>query len=367
MSETAPSPSRFRLAGIALALLVLATVGVLLFAQQRTLSKEGASRKAEVEAGPKVHTMAVGGGPGGSALTFQAEALPWASVTLYAKIGGFLKEIRVDKGSLVKKGELLAVVRSPETEKQTLALKSNYENLQRVADKYVQLGRDKIASDLDVENALAAAQVAKQNWLSQTELEGYQKLVAPFSGMVTARFVDPGAFIQNASSSTASQQIVTVADVSRLRVTFFLDQNSASLVHVGEEVDVSPTEHPDLVSKGKISRMAGTLDLRTRTMLAEADLDNRDGKFMGGGYVRLVLRLPKGNGRIEIPSDALLMKGDKPFVAALEGGQVRQQALILGEDIGSRVRVLQGLSNGTRIILNPNPGLKDGDKVQALD
>jgi len=365
MSETASS--RFRIAGIVLALFVLATVGILMFAQQRSLGKEGASRKAEVEAGPRVHTMAVGGGAGGSVLSFQAEALPWASVTLYAKIGGFLKEIRVDKGSLVKKGELLAIIKSPETEKQTLALKSNYENLQRIADKYLQLGHERIASDLDVDNAQATAQVAKQNWLSQAELEGYEKLVAPFSGMITARFVDPGAFIQNASSSTASQQIVTVADVSRLRVTFFLDQNTASLARVGQEVEVSPAEHPDVVSKGKISRVAGALDLRTRTMLAEVDLDNRDGKFVGGGYVRVALRLPKGSGRLEIPSEALLMKGEKAFAAALEGSQVRLQPLILGEDIGSRVRVLQGLSVGTRIILNPNPGLKDGDKVQILD
>jgi membrane fusion protein, multidrug efflux system len=366
MNETAPS-SRFRMVGIIVALFVLATVGVLMFTQQHALGKEGASRKADVEAGPRVHTLVVGAGIGESTLSFQGEALPMSSATLYAKIGGFLKEIRVDKGSRVQKGELLAVIQSPETEKQTLALKSNYENLQRIADKYVQLGREKIASILDVDNAQAAAQVAKQNWLSQVETEGYEKLVAPFSGVVTARFVDPGAFIQNASSSLASQQIVTVSDVSRLRVTFFLDQNTASLVRVGQEVDVGPAEHPDMVSKGKISRVAGTLDTRTRTMLAEADLDNRDGKFMGGGYVRVALRLPKGDGHLDIPSEALLMKGEKPFAATLEGGQVHLQPLILGDDVGSRVRVLQGLESGTRIILNPNPGLKDGDRVQALD
>jgi multidrug efflux pump subunit AcrA (membrane-fusion protein) len=136
---------------------------------------------------------------------------------------------------------------------------------------------------------------------------------------------------------------------------------------VGQDVEVSPAEHPDLVSKGKISRVAGALDIRTRTMLAEADLDNRDGKFMSGGYVRVALRLPKGNGRIEIPSEALLMKGDKPFAATLDGGQVHLQPLVLGDDVGSRVRVLQGLAAGTRIILNPSPSLQDGDKVQALD
>ncbi len=366
MNETASS-SRFRIAGIVLALLVLATVGILMVVQRHSLGKEGASRKAAVEAGPRVHTLVVGAGAAGSSLSFQAEALPWASTTLYAKIGGFLKEIRVDKGSLVRKGELLAVVQSPETEKQTLALKSNYENLQRTAEKLVQLGREKIASTLDVDNAQAAAQVAKETWLSQSEVEGYEKLVAPYAGVVTARFVDPGAFIQNASSSLSSQPIVTVSDVSRLRVTFFLDQSASALARVGQEVEVSPAEHPDLVSQAKISRVAGALDIRTRTMLAEADLDNRDGRFMGGGFARVTLRLPKGNGRLEIPSEALLVKGDKPFAALLEAGQVHLQPLVLGDDVGSRVRVLQGLAAGTRIILNPNPNLRDGDKVQALD
>jgi RND family efflux transporter MFP subunit len=366
MSEPAAS-SRFRIVGVLLALVVLGTVGGLMFAQQHALGREGNQRKAEVEAGPRVHTLVVGSGSGASTLAFQGEAMPMVSTTLYAKLGGFLKDIKVDKGSRVEKGQLLARIESPETEKQTLALKSNYENLQRVADRFVQLGREKIASSLDVDNSQAAALVAKQTWLAQAEVEGYQKLVAPFSGVVTARFVDPGAFIQNASSSTSSQPILTVSDLSRLRVTFFLDQSAASLARVGQEVEVSPAERPDQMSLGRISRLAGSLDVRTRTMLAEADLDNRDGRFLGGGYVRVKLRLPAGTGRLEIPSEALLMRADKPFAAAVEGSQVRLLPLVLGDDAGSRVRVRQGLAAGTRIILNPNPGLKDGDRVQALD
>lgn len=365
MSEN--TSSVFRTRGIVAVLLIAGTVGGLMFARQHALGREGAQRKAEVEAGPRVHVLVVGAGAGEAVLSFQGEAMPMASTTIYAKLGGFLKEIRVDKGSRVRKGELLAVLESPETIKQTLALKSNYENLQRTADKVAQLGREKIASSLDVDNSQAAATVAKQNWLSQAEVEGYQRLVAPFAGVVTARFVDPGAFIQNASNSLSSQQIVTVSDLSRLRVAFFLDQAAAGLARVGQEVEVSPADRPDQVSRARISRLAGTLDVRTRTMLAEADLDNRDGAFLGGGYVRVSLRLPKGDGRLEIPSEALLLKGDKPFAAVLDGSRVHLQPLVLGDDIGSRVRVLQGLAKGARILLNPNPGLREGETVRVLE
>ena len=366
MTQTAPS-SKFRTVGTGLAVAVLAAVGLLKFSQTHALGQDASRRKAEVEAGPRVRTLTVGGQSGEASFSFQGEALPMASTTLYAKIGGFIKEIRVDKGSRVQKGELLAVIESPETEKATLALKANYDNLQRTADKYVLLGRERVISNLDVDNAQAAAAVAKESWLAQKQMEAYERLTAPYAGIVTARFVDPGAFIQNASSSLASQQLVTVADVSRLRVTFFLDQATAAHAKVGQEVEVSPTDRPDQVSKARLSRVAGALDVRTRTMLAEADLDNRDGKFMGGGYVRVAFRLPRDPERLEIPSEALILKGNKTFVASVATGQVRLLEVTLGDDAGSRVRVLQGLAAGTKIIMNPSPLLVDGDRVQVME
>jgi len=293
--------SRFRTVGFILAGLVLATVGLMKFVQQRQLGREVARRTAEVEAGPRVRTLVVDKDSSGAALTLQGEALPMFSATLYAKIGGLLKEIRVDKGSRVRKGDVLAIVESPETDRETFALKSNYENLQRTADRLRDLGKQGVAADQDVDNAEAAARVAKENWLAQTVVAGYEEIVAPFSGVVTARFVDPGAFIQNATGSLASQPIVSLVDVSRLRVTFFLDQTAASLVRVGQELDVSLQERPDLVSHGRVSRVASALDVRTRTMLAEADLDNQDGRFVGGDYVRVAIRLPRHSKRTEIP------------------------------------------------------------------
>ena len=155
---------------------------------------------------------------------------------------------------------------------------------------------------------------------AQATVQGYEKVLAPFSGVVAARLLDPGAFIQNVSGSTSSQPILTLSDLARLRVSFFVDQDSAARIQVGQDVAVSPAEHSDQASPARFSRVSGTLDVRTPTMLAEADLDNLDGRFLGGGDVRVELRLPVEPGRIEIPANTLLLREEKPYAAVLEGG-----------------------------------------------
>jgi len=366
MSQPAAS-SRFRLAGIVLAVLVVAAVVILKSAQLHSLAVEAARRQATLAKGPWVRTVVAGGQDPDTALAFDGEANPAAAATLYSKIGGFIREMRVDKGSRVRKGDLLAVVQSPETERQTQALRSTFENLKHNAERIQELGRQGIANAQDVENAVSAARVAQENLASQQEVENYSRIVAPFTGTVAARFVDVGAFIQNASSSLSSQPILSLADTSRVRVDFYLDQATAALARVGQPVEVSPAGRPDLGVRARIDRLAGSLDTRTRTMLAEAELDNPDGHFLGGAYVKVVLHLPNASGRLEIPAEALLMRGEKAFAMAVEAGRVHRLPLVLGEDAGNRVRILQGLQAGTRLILNPNPGLEEGDPVQVQE
>lgn len=361
------SSSRFRTAGALLAVLVLGTVAALKGLQAHTLARESSRLQVQVEAGPRVRVLPVRADGDGAPMAFHGETVPVASATLYAKIGGFVKEMRVDKGSRVRAGQVLAVLTSPETDRQTLALKASYDNLQRAAERQVQLGKEGIANAQDVDNAVAAARVAREQWQAQRLSQGYEQVLAPFSGVVTARLVDPGAFIQNATATLSAQPMLTVADLSRIRVDFFLDQATAALARVGQTVEISSAERPDLVRTGRIDRLGGTLDLRTRTLLAEVDLDNRDGQFLGGSYVNVALHLPKGSGAIEIPAEALLMRGSRAFAAAVDQGRVRLLPLTLGGDVGSQVRVLQGLRSGASIILNPGSGLRDGDRVQVAE
>jgi multidrug efflux pump subunit AcrA (membrane-fusion protein) len=130
-------------------------------------------------------------------------------------------------------------------------------------------------------------------------------------------------------------------------------------------VEVRPVERLDLVRQVKVSRVAGALDPKTRTLLMEADLDNRDGAFLAGGFVQVGLKV-KAAGRFAVPTEAVVLRDGKSQAAVIQpDGRVRFQALQLGEEDDQSIRVLSGLQPGDRVVLNPPLGLKDGDRVQA--
>jgi len=360
--------SGFRLGGIALLIVGASSIAILWGVQHSSVGHEAQRLRGELEAGPRVRVAVAGLNGEARVLDLQGDAMPYASTTVFAKVSGFLRDIRVDKGSPVRKGQVLAVIESTEVDSDAQALKADAQNKRRYAERVRQLGRDGIISSRDLEDAEAAARIAEEKLASQAVVQGYRNVVAPFAGVVTQRFADPGALIQNAGNSSAAQPILSLAQVERLRVSFYLDQQVASRVKVGQELTVRPADRPDLTRTVKVARFSGALDARTRTLLAEADLDNRDGAFLAGGAVQLNLTLPREPGKLEIPSEAVLLKGEASFAAVVGPDQkVSVVPVQLGEDTGSRVRVLKGLKAGDRIILNPGIGLKDGDRVQPSE
>ena len=364
MSERPESPA-FKRGGIITLLLAAGGVGALLLARQSGQRQEAQRLHAAAAAGPNVRTARIALQGGDRGLTVQGEALPYASTTLYAKVSGFLRSIPVDKGSAVTKGQIVAVLEAPETDRQLQALRADAENKRKNADRAKALGRDGLLSPQDVEQAETNARVAEATLASQAALKGYEVVRAPFSGVVTQRFADPGALIQNGGTTSSAQPLVALAQVDRLRVSFYLDASVAATVKVGTELEVRSADHPDVVRALRVSRLSGALDPRTRTLLAEADLDNRDSAFLPGGFVQVTLKI-KAPARLVVPEEALILREGKPFAAVLQAdGRVRFQALQLGEDEGQKVRVIQGLKDGDTVVLNPPTDLKDGDRVQA--
>jgi RND family efflux transporter MFP subunit len=369
MSEKELRPHSQRLYLVA-ALIIAAAVIVIvfLFARRYVLVKnEAAQRSGELQAGPHVQVAVAKRAPQSRRLELPGEARPYATVTLFPKISGYLTRILVDKGDRVKSGQLVAVLESPELDSQYQAAVADARNKRIFAARAATLLATESIAIQDAQNAEAAARVAEATAASLKTQKGYQIIRAPFSGTVTARFVDPGALLQTAASSqTSAQPVVTLSRTDRLRVYLYLDQKNAGVVKVGDNGRVVDAARPGSEVTAKVSRISGELDVKTRTMLVELDLDNRSGKIPAGGFVqvKLDLALPPA---VEVPVEALHMKGEKPFVVVVgQDKRVVLRPVEAGDSDGRLVSLNRGVREGEQVVLNPGPGMAGGELVRPV-
>lgn len=348
------------------AVLVGAGAGVVALSNRSEARADPSHRQAEVRAGPTVSVTRVAPSSPQRTRTLLGEAHPYASTTLYAKVSGYLREIRVERGDHVQAGQLLAVLDSPELETQVRAAQVDARNRQVLARRARSLAEPGIVSEQDAQQAEASAQVAQAQARAAQVQRDYRMLRAPFAGVVTARYADPGALLQSATGSqTSALPVVRVAQVDRLRVFIYLDQIDASLVHVGDAVEVALPDRPDTRITAKVSRVAGELDAKTRTMLAEIDVDNAQGRFPPGAFLQVTLHLTAPV-RPEIPADALLVRGARTLVAIIgPDDRVKMQPVTVLEHDGDRVQV-QGVREGDRVAVALGDAADEGQRVQPV-
>ena len=352
-------------AGITGLLVAAALVAAMLALKSHDLGRESRRRQDALAAGPLVKVETVGLSAARRTLVLQGEALPVVSTTLYAKLSGFLRTIAVDRGDRVRAGQVIAVIESPETDRDYQSLQADAENKGQIARRAEALGREALMSARDVEQAQADARMSEARLASQGVLRGYQVLKAPFDGTVTARFADPGALVQNAANAQSSAlPVVTIGRLDRLKVTLYLDQRYAGLLRLGNRIRVSPPSRPGEWVDARITRVNGELDMRTRMLLAEAEVDNRDGRIVPGSFVQteLALDLPR---HLEISTEALIVRGDQTFVAVLApGNRVAFRPVTVGEEDHQKLPVLSGLQAGEQIILSLGDSAQEGGLVR---
>ena len=248
-------------------------------------ASEIVARTATVDRGTIVQTVDVTASPSVRHIDLQGEARPYAAVTLYAKISGYLKTIRVDVGDTVSANEVVATIESPETDRALAGAQADYEIKKATAGRVAQLLDRKYISPQEADVAKADAAVAEQRVAALSEEQAYETLRAPFAGRVTARFADPGALMQSAASAqTGALPVVTVAETDSLRILTYLDQGPAALVHPGDRVAITMTERPGVTIMGTVSRQSGQLDSKTRMMLVEVDVNDRGGEIVPGEF-----------------------------------------------------------------------------------
>jgi len=350
--------------GVLLALAVGMVVALSAF-KRASVSREHRQRVAAVDAGPHIRTVAVTRSPGARTLALPGEARPFLSVTLYSKVSGYLKNVLVDKGDRVAAGQLLALVQSPETDKEYDAAVVDARNKRMIAQRDSQLVGRKLIAPEESETAETEAQMAEARQARLGTLKGYEELRAPFAGTVTARFADPGALMQNAENAqTSALPVVTVSQTDLLRVYVYVDQRDAADIRRGASVLITDQNRPGVHIPAAVTRFTGELDPNTRTLLAEIDVPNKSGQIVPGSFVQVGLRVT-GPSFLEVPAEALIPRGNETFVAVVTPtNRVTYRQVHVASTDGITVRLIDGLKEGDRVALNLGDSVPEGARVQ---
>jgi membrane fusion protein, multidrug efflux system len=366
-STPSPKTVRYLAWGGAIALVAAALLaGLLFFLHHHKLTTEAERRRQDVDRGPRVFVTEARAAPAVRDLTLPGDVRGFLQATVYAKVSGYVKSIVVDKGDHVTEGQVLGVLESPEVDQQVAGAQADLVIKQRTFQRYQQLVKKDYVSQQDFETAGAQFQVSQATVKQMKAMQAYETLRAPFAGVVTARYVDQGALVPAATGSTQSAlPLVDIADLHRLRILVFVQQDAAPFVHAGDTVRIGVDQQPDLRIDAPINRCADALDPRTRAMLCEIWIAN-DHHLFPGAFVHVTLHLAAPRVPV-IDSSALLMRGDKPSVAIVRQSHVHFANVRPGLDDGKTVQIVAGLRAGERVVLSPPFELAEGAVVQEVE
>jgi RND family efflux transporter MFP subunit len=364
--ETEPTEGRpVYLAGSILVVSLVALAAGLLLAQHLRTARELAERRRELAAGPTVVVARATMGPEADAISLACDVRPYRSVRLFPKIDGYLRELNADKGQTVRANQILGIIESREAENTLRSAKVALELKRRVLDRQKTLRDTQLTSAQDLESATGDAQIAELDVARLEALRAYQFLRSPFDGVVVSRSFDPGALLVVPGATDGARAVLEIWDTSRVRVQAYVGLSDASFVHAGDAVKIWTDARPQDLKQAKITRTSQSVDPRTRTMLVEVELDNRDGALLAGSYahMKVALKVPR---TVAVPVEALMLRGGEPFVAAVKGGRATVRPVRLGRTDGRLVRVLSGVSENEMVALFPGEELADGAHIRAV-
>ncbi|GAT32054.1 RND family efflux transporter, MFP subunit [Terrimicrobium sacchariphilum] len=298
---------------------------------------------------------------------------------LYSRVSGYVKELHTDIGSQVKAGDVLAVIETPELDEQVnqgrAALAQAAANLKLARtsfDRWTKLSKENVvaAQELDERRATLDArdadyQAAQANLDRLERQQEFQKIVAPFDGTVTKRFIEVGQLV-TADVNDASRQLFELAHTATLRAFIDVPQSYFRLVAVGQGADLRFHELPGETYPARVVRTAGALDDNSRTLRTEVLVPNQNGKLVPGLYTEVTLHVERAQPPIRIASKSLILGSAGVQVAVLdEGNRVALRKVTIDRDLGDQVEIISGLTAGDRFVANPTDRLKDGATVEV--
>jgi RND family efflux transporter MFP subunit len=327
---------------------------------------------------------------------------------IYARTSGYLKRWYFDIGAHVRTGTLLAEIETPELDQQLqqaraqltqdqAALAQAYQTLQQASANYdlaviterrwskltvdgwapKQAGDNyhyaRVAREADLAHAQAGIAVAQATFQAQRaavarleQLQSYEKVYAPFDGVITARHTDVGALI-DADANSPSNELFNLEDIKVLRVYVAVPETEVRAARLGADVTLTLDEFPGQVFKGTLARTSDAINLSSRTLLAEVDVDNGDDKLLPGAYIFVHLSLPTAAHSVAVPADTLLFRKEGLCVAVVRNSRAELLPVKIGHDYGDQVEVVSGLSPDEAVIVDPSDSLTNGTEVHVAN
>ena len=318
-----------------------------------------------------VKTVTPTRGPITRFVTLPGEIKAYQQATLFAKVAGYLKTLNADKGDPVKEGALLAEIEVPEL----IAQRARYRAEVEVAEiDFKRLSESqKKAPDLvvpqTVDDARGKLDIAKANLEGTETLLNYAKIVAPFSGIITRRYVDPGAFIPSATSGSTPQSaaIVTLADFNRVRLQVAVPEVEASLVAAEQPVKLTVEGLPGKIFEGKVTRFSYALDEASKTMLAEIELPNPQLELRPGMYATVKIGIERKEDALLLPTDALITEKSGASVFVVSENKAKKTRVQPGFNDGVNVEIVKGVNPDQQVIVPGKQTPNDGQPVAVSE
>jgi RND family efflux transporter MFP subunit len=378
-SEASGGQSRARQWWIAIVALAIVAVLFLSGLLPRVKARATLARETQEMAVPTVLVVQPKRSAPAQDLVLPANVQAFADAPIYARTNGYLKRWYVDIGSRVKAGQLLAEIDTPEVNQQLRQARADLGtaeanlNLSRITtERYAGLLKTDSVSKQDADNAAgdyaakgANVQSAQANVKRLEELQSFQKIYAPFDGVITARNTDVGALIDSGSSSGPRSELFHISQPDKLRVYVNVPQAYSQATKPGMTADLVWAEFPGRRFQGKLVRTADAIDPASRTLLVEIAVNNPTGALFSGSYAEVHLKLPTPAYSLILPVNTLLFRAEGLQVAAVGGGQrVELKAITIGHDFGGEVEVVSGLTGNENVIVNPPDSVVSGQTVR---
>lgn len=300
---------------------------------------------------------------------------------IYARTNGYLKRWYFDIGAHVKAGALLAEIESPEIDQQLQQAREELNTAQAnlrlgqlTAERYTNLFKTDSVAKQEVDNAVqdaaakaATVKSAQANVARLEQMVGFEKVYAPFAGVLTARKTDVGQLIESGSSGGAARELFHMAALDRLRVFVNVPQSYSHNAKPGMRVDLTLPEMPRRRFEGTLVRTAGAMDPNTRTLTVEVDVSNTAGLLFPGAYAEVHFKVPSNGQTLIVPSTSVLFQGKGLRIPVVENGnRIALKTVTAGRDFGNTMEILSGLSANAAVVANPPDSLVEGEPVRVV-